>query len=279
MTLVTDPTSGQQSSILVIHLRHGPGLMYLCENRKQHIKFCLFHRCDVILPPTNDMVWHIMWHHKCGSTLHHVMAWCLVNSTPLMNQCWLSINETLRKKNKFDEDLKTFYPDNALKYVICKMVAIFFWPQCVNHMYIQWNRVRHHTRDEIHLLQSLVLFTDKKKGGCRWTITHTHNCWSKFLRELVIWNMKLAFCKDKIKMLNIDSCDTDEEISCYNIIFDSRCTGDIWHQTISHRNVITKCIRKAWSFQLYVSMVRRNIECELGSIVCSDKKGSIKNLQ
>ena len=122
----------------------------------------------------------------------------------------------------------------------------------------------------------LVSFTDKKKGGCRWTITHTHTCLSKFVRELVIWNTKLAFCEDKIKMLNTDSCDTDEEISCYNVTFDSSCTGDIWHQTISHRIVITKCIRKAWSFQLYVSMVRRNIECELGSIVCSDKKGSIK---
>ena len=65
-----------------------------------------------------DHHWFRLWLVACSAPSHY------------LNKCWLIVKWTLRKKLKwnFNENVLIFIQEN----VVCKMSAIWFWPQCVD---------------------------------------------------------------------------------------------------------------------------------------------------
>ena len=51
-----------------------------------------------------------------------------------LNQCWFIANQILRNNIQwnFNRKLNIFIQENAFQNVVCKMVTILSWPQCVN---------------------------------------------------------------------------------------------------------------------------------------------------
>ena len=51
-----------------------------------------------------------------------------------LNQCWFLVSWTLRNKLQWNlnQNMMVFIQDRVFKNMICKMVTILFWLQCVN---------------------------------------------------------------------------------------------------------------------------------------------------
>ena len=73
-------------------------------------------------------------HHWNWSALLQTMACRLFSANPLLNQCWVIINSTLRNNLQwnFSQISNFFIQESAFEKVVCEMTAILSQPQWVN---------------------------------------------------------------------------------------------------------------------------------------------------